>query len=92
DAVSLVWSMRPSLLAQPDPAGVRAWTLVRLTGILIDRFVWDGYNEAQVPSRLPSRSARPHGIMGRWPSVPLCMTASVSRIRRAERLTRAFPL
>jgi streptomycin 6-kinase len=65
DAASLVWSKRPWLLAEPDPAAVlerrialaaasigaeqrevRAWTLVRLTGILIDRLAWGGYDEA----------------------------------------------
>jgi streptomycin 6-kinase len=65
DAVSLVWSKRAWLLAQPDPAAVlerrislaaaaigadagdiRAWSLVRLVGLLIDRFSWGGYNEA----------------------------------------------
>jgi streptomycin 6-kinase len=65
DAASLVWSKRPWLLAEPDPAAILdgrvalaatalgaeprevcAWTLVRLTGILIDRSTWGGYDEA----------------------------------------------
>ncbi len=65
DAASLVWSKRPWLLAQADPAAllerrirlaaaalgtetrrVRAWTFARLTGILVARFAWGGYNEA----------------------------------------------
>lgn len=65
DAVSLVWSKRAWLLAQPDPAAVlerrivlgaealganprdiRAWTLVRLVALLIDRFSWGGCDEA----------------------------------------------
>lgn len=64
DAVSLVWSKRPWLLAQPnarrilrrrleiaadaldaDHGRLRAWTMLRLVGLLQDRMKWGGYNE-----------------------------------------------
>lgn len=65
DAVSLVWSKRSWLLAQPDRSDllrrriaiasdvldvdaehVRAWALVRLTGLLEERAEWGGYDTA----------------------------------------------
>jgi streptomycin 6-kinase len=65
DAVSLLWSKRSWLLAQPESSRilrrrldmaadaldvdrdrVRAWTMVRLVGLIEDRMKWGGYNEA----------------------------------------------